>query len=83
MPPHPSTDFEIQNYYQNKPKTDGVYSRNNLSTIKYETYIINLDEYESIGAYWIALYVNAKNVTYLDGFEVEHIPKVIRKFLGY
>ena len=83
MPPHPSTDFEIQNYYQNKPKTDGVYSRNNLSKIKYEAYIINLDEYESIGAYWIALYVNAKNVTYLDGFEVEHIPKVIRKFLGY
>ena len=81
MPPHHSTDFEIQNYYQNKPKTDGVYSRNNLSKIKYEAYIINLDEYESIGAYWIALYVNAKNVTYLDGFEVEHIPKVIRKFL--
>ena len=82
MPPHPSTDFEIRNYYQNKPKTDGVYSRNNLSKIKYEAYIINLDEYESIGAYWIALYVNAKDVTCLDGFEVGHIPKVIRKFLG-
>ena len=24
-------------------------------------YIINLDEYESIGTHWIALYANAKN----------------------
>ena len=33
-------------------------------------YIINLDEYESIETYWIVLYVNAKNVTYFDSFEV-------------
>ena len=40
-------------------------------------FIINLDEYESIGTHWIALYVNAENVTYFDSFEVEHIPKEI------
>ena len=51
MPPHPSTNFEIQKYYQNEPRFNGVYSRNNLSKIKDETYIINLDEYESIGTY--------------------------------
>ena len=45
-------------------------------------YIINLDEYESIGTHWIALYANAKNVTYFDSFGVEHIPKEIRKFIG-
>ena len=28
-------------------------------------YIINFDEYESIGTYWIALYENNENVTYL------------------
>ena len=28
MPPHPSTNFEIQKYYQNEPKFNGVYSRN-------------------------------------------------------
>ena len=28
------------------------------------------------------MYVNAKNVTYFDSFGVEHIPKVIRKFIG-
>ena len=48
MPPHPLANFEIQKYYQNEPKFNGVYSRNNLSKIKDEAYIINLDEYESI-----------------------------------
>ena len=43
---------------------------------------INLDEYESIGTHWIALYVNDNNVTYFDSFEVEHIPKEILKLIG-
>ena len=29
MPPHPLTDFEIEKYYENEPKFNGVYSRNN------------------------------------------------------
>ena len=45
------------------------------------TYIINLDEYESIGTHWKALYVNAENITYFDSFEVEHVPKEIRNFI--
>ena len=73
MPPHPLTNFEIQKYCQNESKFNGVYSRNNLSKIKHRPYIINLDEYESIGTYWIALYVNAKYVTYFDSFGVEKI----------
>ena len=44
-------------------------------------YTINLNEYESIGTHWVALYVNAKNVTYCDSFGVKHIPKEIRKFV--
>ena len=27
---HSLTNFEIQRYYQNKPRFNGVYSRNNL-----------------------------------------------------
>ena len=38
-------------------------------------HIINLDDYESIGTYWIALYVNGKNVTYFDSFRIEHIAR--------
>ena len=59
MLPHPSSNFEIQKYYQNKPRSNGVYSRNNVSKIKDGAYIINLDVYESIGTQWNSLYVNA------------------------
>ena len=34
MPPHPLKNSEIQKYYQNKPKFNSVYSRNNLSKTK-------------------------------------------------
>ena len=30
MPPHPLTDFEMEMYYQNEPRFNGVFSRNNL-----------------------------------------------------
>ena len=30
MPPHPLTNFEIREYYQDEPKFNGVFSRNNL-----------------------------------------------------
>ena len=64
----PLTNFEIQKYYQNEPKFNGVSSRNNLTKVKDETYVINLDEYKLIGTHWIALYVNTENVTYFDSF---------------
>ena len=48
---HPLTNFEIQKNYQNKPKFDGVYSRNNLPNIKDEAYVTNLDEFKSIGTH--------------------------------
>ena len=32
MPPHHSTNFEIQTYYHNKPRFNGVFSRDNLPT---------------------------------------------------
>ena len=70
MLPHSLTNFEIQKYYENEPKFNGVYSRNSLSKIKVGAYIINLDEYKSKGTHWIVLYVNAENVTYFDSFGV-------------
>ena len=46
MPPHPLINFKIQKYYQNEPKFNGVFSRNNLpKKIKDGAYVINLDEY--------------------------------------
>ena len=34
MPPHTLTNFEIQKYYQNEPRFDGLYSRDNVTKIK-------------------------------------------------
>ena len=44
MLPYPLTNFEIQKYYQNQTRFNGVYSRDNLSKIKNGAYVINLDE---------------------------------------
>ena len=82
MLPHSLTNFKIQKHYQNEAKFNGVYSRNNLPNIKDEAYVINLDDYKSIGTHWIALYVNGNNTKYFDSFGVEHIPKEIKKFIG-
>ena len=82
LPRHSLTNFEIQEYYQNEPRFNGVFSRNNLpNIIKNGAYVINLDEYHDIGTHSIALYVNNKIVTYFDSFGVEHIPKEIVKFI--
>ena len=78
MLPHPLKNFEIQRYYQNEPKFNGVHYKNNLPKIKDRSYVINLDEYKSIGIHWITLYVNGNGkAIYFDSFGVEHIPKEI------
>ena len=82
MPPHPLTNFEIEKYYQNEPRFNGVYSRDNLQKIKDRAYIINLDEYSDIKTHWIALHIQNNNVTYFGFFGVEHISKEIRTFIG-
>ena len=68
MPPHPLNNFETQKYYQNEPRFNGAYSRDNLQKIKGESYAANLDEYFDIGTHWIALYVKNNDVTYFDSF---------------
>ena len=75
------TNFDIQKYYQNEPRFNGVYSRDNLSKIKDGAHVINLDEYSDIGTHWVALYVHNNDVTYFDSFGVEHIPKENKKFI--
>ena len=77
MPPHPLTNFEIQKYYQNEPRFNGLYSRDNLPRIRDGAYIINLDDYSDIGTHWIALHVQNTDVTYFDSFGVEYIPEEI------
>ena len=43
MSPHLLTNFEIEEYYENEPRCNGVYSRYNLpKTTKNGAYVINL-----------------------------------------
>ena len=51
MPLHPLANFEIQKHYQNEPRFNGVYSRDNLPEIKDGAYVINLEEYSDIGTH--------------------------------
>ena len=81
-PPHPLTNFEIQKYYQNEPRFNGVYSRDNLPKIKDGAYVINLDEYSDIGTHWVTLFVQNNNVIYFDSFGLEHISKDIKTFIS-
>ena len=79
---YPLISFGMQKYYQNEPRFNCNYSRNNLPRIKDWAYVINLDEYKSIGTHWIALYVNGNNIIHFDSFGVEHILREIKKFTG-
>ena len=94
--PYLLTNFEIQEYYQNESRLNGVFSRDNLpnnnnnnsnnnnnnNNIKNRAYVINLDEYRDIGTHWVALYVNNKTIIYFDSFGVEHITKKNMKSIG-
>ena len=83
MLPHPLTNFEIQKYYENEPKFNGVFSRDNLSKkIKDRAYVINLDEHADTGTHCIALFCKKNEVLYFDSFGVEHIPEKIKEFIG-
>ena len=89
---HLLNNFEMQKYYQNEPRFNGVYSRDNLPKrnsvecnsfgIKDEAYVTNLDDYSDIVTHWSDLYVQNNDVTYIDNFEVEHILKESKTFIG-
>ena len=82
MRPHPLTNFEIQKYYQNEPRFNGVYSRNNLpKKIKDEEYVISLDEHADVHTHWIVLICNRSQIVYFDSFGVEHVPEQIKNFV--
>ena len=65
MLPHPLTNFEIQKYYKNEPRFNGVFSRNNSpKKIK--------DGYANVGTHWIALFCKKNEIVYFDSFSVKY-----------
>ena len=83
MSPHRFTNFEIQKYYENEPRFNRVFSRDNLpKKIKDGVYVINLDEYADTGTHWIVLFCKKNEIIYFDSFGVEHISEEIKEFIG-
>ena len=77
------TNFEIQKYYEDETRFNGVFSRDNLlKKIKDGAYVINLDEHKDTGTHWVALFCKKNEIVYFDSFGVEHIPEEIKKFIG-
>ena len=82
MPPHPLANFEIQKYYQNERRFNGLFSRDNVANqIKDGDYVINLDGYADVSTHQIALFYRKNDIAYFDSFVVEHVPQEIRKFI--
>ena len=74
--------FEKQKYYQNKPRFNGVCSRDNLPNKTMDgAYVRNLDDYCDIGSHWIALYSLNNDVTYFDSFGVEIFQEKLKNLL--
>ena len=76
MPHHPLTNFEILKYYQNEPRFNGAYSRDNLSKrIKDGAYVVKLDKYANVGTYWTALFCKRSEIFYFDSVGFENVPE--------
>ena len=84
MPSHPLTNFEMQKYYENEPRFNGVFSRDNLhQKIKDGAYVINLDEYKDAGTHWIALFCRKKTKIFISIVLVLNIfLKKLKNLLG-
>ena len=83
MPSHPLKNFEIQKYYHNEPRFNGVYSRDNLPKKKKNVAnVINLDEYADVGTHWIASSSNRSEIIYFDSFGVEMFLMRSKDFSG-
>ena len=57
---HPLNNIEITNYFNDEPRFNGVFSRNNLARIKDGAYVINLDDKNSKGTHWFSLFIHKK-----------------------
>ena len=81
-PFHPLTNLEIQDYFKNEKRFNGVYSRNNLPKLKGGAYVINLDHSKNTATHWVVIFVREDEVIYFDSSGIEYIPEEIKKVIG-
>ena len=73
----------MQKYYENEPRFNGVFSRDNLpKKIKDGAYVTNLDKYADTGTLWIVLFCNKNEIACFDSFGVEHTSEETKEFIG-
>ena len=82
MPPHPLTNFEIQQYYENELRFNVPYILEIIYLKKDGAYGINLDEYADVGTHWITLFCRKNEIAYFDIFGVKHAPEEIKELVG-
>ena len=82
IPFHLLTNFEIQEYFKDEKRFNGVFSRNNLPKLKNGAYVINLDHNKNTGTHWIVIFMKNNEVIYFDSFGVEYIAKEMREKIG-
>ena len=64
------------NYWNYERRFDGVFSRNNLPTIKDGAYIINLDDKNSKGTHCVTLNIDKNTSAYFDSLGIECIRSI-------
>ena len=74
---HPSNNIEITNYFSCEPRSNSVFSRNNLPRIKDAAYVINLDDKNSKGTHWVSLFIDKSIAVYFDFFGIGYIPQEV------
>ena len=81
-PPHPLTNFEIQKYYQNEPKFNAFFPRDNFpKKTRDGAYVINLDKSADVGTHWIALFCRKNEILYLILLVLNIFPKKLKNSL--
>ena len=80
---HALNNIEITNYFNDEPRFNGAFSRNNLPKIKDGAYSINLNDKNSKGTHWVSLLTGKNLAVYFDSFGIEYLPQeVLNKIKG-
>ena len=74
---HPLSNIKITNYFNDEPRFNGVFSRNNLPRIKDGAHVINLDDKKSKGTHWVSLFINRNIAVYFETSGIEYIPQEV------
>ena len=70
---HPLSNIEITKYFNDKPRFNGVFSRDNLARIKDGAYVINFYDKQSNGTHLLSLFIGRNTAVYFDCFGIEYI----------